>query len=136
MGGTSDVRQSLSSVESYDPERNVWSPVADLSVPRYGAGVGVVSGVMYCVGGQTSIGSYTNTVEKYCEETNTWSQVAEINQTSFKHEVITHEGRLYAVGVNSSIEMYDPVTNTWTLLADKAEIKFGSAVALTYKPRT
>ena len=68
-------------MESYDPERNVWSPVADLSVPRFGAGVGVVSGVLYCVGGSTSDGSSTNTVEKYNEDTNTWSLVAKMNSS-------------------------------------------------------
>ena len=132
--GGKEGRQILSSVESYDPERNVWNAVADLSVPRFRAGVGVLDGILYCVGGQTSNGS-TNTVDKYCEETNTWSQVVEINHTSFKHEVITHGGRLYAVGVNSSMEMYDPVTNTWTLVADRTEYKLGSALALINKPR-
>ena len=51
MGGFSYSRQGLSSVESYDSERNVWSPVADLSVARLGARVGVLDGVLYCVGG-------------------------------------------------------------------------------------
>merc|ERR1712115_147963 len=77
VGGTSDGSQVLSSVESYDPERNVWSPVAHLSVPRRGAGVGVVDGVLYCVGGGTNNGC-TNKVEKYSEDTNTWSLVAEM----------------------------------------------------------
>ena len=95
-----------------------------------------MSGVLYCVGGETSIHPRTNKEEKYCEEANTWSQVAEINHSSSNYGVITHEGRLYAVGNHSSIEMYDPITNTWTLLAEKAENKFGSAVALIYMSRT
>merc|ERR1719147_606275 len=99
MGGYNrhDGRQRLSSVESYDPERNAWSPVADLSVPRERAGVGVIDGVLYCVGGETSNGS-TNTVEMYREATNTWSQVAEMNHRRAGTGVLTHEGRVYAVG--------------------------------------
>ena len=80
------------------PERNVWSPVADLSVPRFGAGAGVLDGVLYCVGGQTSNGSSTNIMEKYNEDTNTWSQVARMNHIRLWPGVFTHEGRLYVVG--------------------------------------
>lgn len=35
-------RQCLSSVERYDPTRNEWELVADMTVKRSGAGVGVL----------------------------------------------------------------------------------------------
>merc|ERR1719334_2014144 len=127
VGGSCDGRQRFSSVESYDPETNVWSPVADMAIQRFGAGVGVLNGVLYCVGGQTANPDRKNfctkTVEKYCEDTNTWSQVAEMNHFRIWPGVLTHEGRLYVVGGYSgdilfSMEMYDPITNTWTLVGD------------------
>jgi len=46
--GGRDGGQILSSVESYNPERNVWSTVADLSVPREGAGVCIGWGPVLC----------------------------------------------------------------------------------------
>ena len=130
----------LSSVESYDPERNVWSPVADLSVPRYGAGVGVLDGVLYCVGGRSNTGP-VKTVEKYDQVTNTWSLVAEMNHSRSYHGVVCHKGRLYAVGGYdgnsslSSMEMYDPSTNTWALVTDMSVRRRGPAVALIHRPR-
>ena len=58
-------RQCLSSVERYDPDANEWSKgepreldhliihfeVADMTTRRSGAGVGVVDGLLYAVGG-------------------------------------------------------------------------------------
>ena len=141
LGGY-DGRQILSLVESYDPERNVWSPVADMSVPRWGPGVGVLDGVLYCVGGFDM--NALKTAEKYSEDTNTWSLVAEMNHSRYYPGVLSHKGRLYAVGGYggidhsslSSVEMYDPHTNTWTLVADMAVARQGSAVALIHRPRT
>ena len=88
-------------------------------VPRYGAGVGVLDGVLYCVGGENSTGC-TNTVEKYSEDT--WSQVADMNHSCQYPGVLTHTGHLYVLGgydgdsFLSSVEMYNPVTDTWTLV--------------------
>ena len=105
-----------------------------------GAGVGVLGGVLYCVGGCSNTGA-VKTVEKYDEVTNTWSLVAEMNHSRSDHGVVCHKGRLYAVGGHdgnpslSSMEMYDPVTNTWTLVADMSVRRRGLAVALIHRPR-
>ena len=143
--GGSDEREPLSSVEAYDPERNIWSPMADLSVPRAGAGVCVLHGVLYCVGGRSTNGA-VKTVEKYDEDTNTWSLVAEMNHSPSYPVVICHKGRIYVVGGRggrgrflspfSSMEIYDPSTNTWTLVADMFVRRSGPVVALIHKPRT
>merc|ERR1712080_701155 len=107
-----------------------------------GAGVGVLDGVLYCVGGSNSFGTWTNTVEKYNEDTNTWSQVAEMNHSRRYPGVLTHAGRLYVIGGYdgrsslSSVEMYDPVTNTWTLVTDMSVGRIGPAVALIHRPWT
>ena len=137
VGGTNDSQTFLSSVESYDPELDVWSPVADLCVPTFGARVGVVDGVLYCMGGYAR-----NTVQKYSEDTNTWSLVAEMNYKRTDPGVIAHAGRLYVVGgydgdiIHSSVEMYNPKTNSWTLVTDMAVGRRGPAVALINKPST
>jgi len=152
MGGRDGESVGLSSVESYDPELNVWSFVADRSSPRHGVGVGVLDGVLYCVGGHgddedgETLKGCGKTVEKYNVDTNTWSQVAEMNHSRFWPGVIAHAGRLYAIGGSgetmfdndplSSVEMYDPVTNTWTLVADMSVGREGPAVALIHRPRT
>merc|ERR1712126_38902 len=114
VGGTSDGRESLSTVESYDPELDVWSPVGELSFPRSGAGVCVLDGVLYCVGGSSN-SWVTNFLEKYDEDSNTWSRVADMNHDRNWPGVLPYKGRLYVVGEDDG-EMYDPMTNTWTLM--------------------
>ena len=44
-------RQCLSSVERYDPDADEWTKVADMTTRRSGAGVGVIDGLLYAVGG-------------------------------------------------------------------------------------
>lgn len=39
------------SVESYDPERCIWTTVADMALCRRNAGVVGMNGVLYVVGG-------------------------------------------------------------------------------------
>ena len=65
-GYDGNSRQCLASVEVYNPEQDIWSPVGDMSarrwvlvlcyyvstyIPRSGAGVGVLNGLLYSVGG-------------------------------------------------------------------------------------
>ena len=112
-----------------------------MGVPKSGAGVGVIYGVLYCLGGVSDTGPI-NIVEKYDEDTNTWSLVAEMNHRRAYHGVISYKGRLYVVGgydgnsFFSSVEMYNPQTNSWTLVADMSVGREGSAVALIHRPRT
>jgi len=129
----------VTSVEIYDPEQNVWtSPGIYMSESKNGVGLGVLDGVLYCVGGS----GMGNTVERFNEDTNTWSQVAEMNHRRLYPGVLTHAGRLYVVGgfdrsytPLSSVEMYDPSTNTWTLVADMSVGRAGPAVALIQRPK-
>ena len=50
-GYDGNSRQCLSSVEIYDPDKDVWTPVADMGARRSGAGVGVLHGMLYAIGG-------------------------------------------------------------------------------------
>merc|ERR1712126_202677 len=92
--GGNDSGHYLSSVESYDPETNVWSPEADLPVSRGETGLGEVDEILYSVG-DNGIFSYTNAAN-----TSTWSQVtvADMNHSRTCPGVVTHAGHLYVVG--------------------------------------
>ena len=97
-------RQCLSSVERFDPPASFsspnsttftgcsaaqppphaaadignWEPVADMSCRRSGAGVGVVDGLLYAVGGHDGP-LVRNSVEVYNLETNQWRTVANMH---------------------------------------------------------
>jgi len=69
----------LKSVECYDPSTNTWTPVADMFEYRKDAGVGVLDGVVYAVGGSSKDGNL-NSVEAYEQCTKVWTVVAPMNK--------------------------------------------------------
>ncbi len=80
-------RQCLSSVECYDPETNVWHMVQKMNHKRRGAGVGVMDGLLYAVGGSGSV--VRKTAEVYDPTSKTWKKIAKM---SFRRK---HAGKLY-----------------------------------------
>ena len=79
MGGYDGAsRHCLSSVECYTQDTDSWSPVAEMSCRRSGAGVGVVEGLLYAVGGHDGP-LVRKSVEMYNPETNVWCQVADMH---------------------------------------------------------
>ena len=110
-----------------------------MSARRSGAGVGVLHGLLYSVGGHDGP-LVRKSVECYNPDTNKWSPVAEMNYCRrnagvssaelnilviFKKylKVITHNGALYVIGGDdgtsnlASVEMYNPKADNWTVLA-------------------
>lgn len=70
-------RQCLGTVEQYDPDTDSWMPVAEMSARRSGAGVGVLDGLLYAVGGHDGP-LVRKSVECYNPETNSWTPVADM----------------------------------------------------------
>lgn len=70
-------RQCLSSVESYNPNTDTWTAVAEMSSRRSGAGVGVLDGILYAVGGHDGP-LVRKSVEAFNPDTQTWSTVADM----------------------------------------------------------
>lgn len=68
----------MKSVECYHPSTDTWTPVAEMCVRRSGAGVGVLDGVMYAVGGHDGP-EVRNNVEAYRPSTGVWTSVADMH---------------------------------------------------------
>ena len=88
---------------------------------RSSAGVGVLNGLLYAVGGFD--GSYMKDVECYNPDLDQWTYVSEMNIARKYASVVTHDGLLYAIGGKEtswedlkSVEVYNPETNIWTVL--------------------
>jgi len=69
-------------VEYYDPLMDIWTPVAKMSICRYGAGVGVLDGLLYAVGGYAQRG--LKSVEVYRPSDGVWSSVADMEICRFR----------------------------------------------------
>lgn len=80
IGGHDAPASSLASrlsdcVERYDPQTDVWTAVAPMSVSRDAVGVCLLGDRLFAVGGYDGQ-VYLNTVEAYDPQTNEWTQVA------------------------------------------------------------
>jgi len=106
----------LNSVEYFDSICHKWITVASMKEYRMDAGVGVLNGVVYAVGGTKSYtkNDYLNSVEAYEQSTNVWTLVAPMNKKRRKPLVMAMDGLLYVFEGND-VEMYNPVTNHWSI---------------------
>lgn len=59
----------------YDPQTDVWTAVAPMSISRDAVGVCLLGDRLYAVGGYDGQ-VYLNTVEAYDPQTNEWTQVS------------------------------------------------------------
>ncbi|KAG7486029.1 kelch 5 isoform X1 [Solea senegalensis] len=80
IGGHDAPASSLASrlsdcVERYDPQTDMWTAVAPMSISRDAVGVCLLGDCLYAVGGYDGQ-VYLNTVEAYDPLTNEWTQVA------------------------------------------------------------
>ncbi|CAL9700259.1 unnamed protein product [Knipowitschia caucasica] len=80
IGGHDAPASSLASrlsdcVERYDPQTDMWTAVAPMSISRDAVGVCLLGDRLFAVGGYDGQ-VYLNTVEAYDPQTNEWTQVA------------------------------------------------------------
>lgn len=79
VGGGFDGSHAISCVEMYDPNRNEWKMMGNMTSPRSNAGIATVGNTIYAVGGFDG-NEFLNTVEVYNLESNEWSPYTKIFQ--------------------------------------------------------
>lgn len=103
-----------------------WIQEPDMPTGRDGLGIGVVNGIVYCIGGWTagSPSSATGVVEAYDPVLNTWTTKAPMPTPRGFLAVCVMDNEIYALGGwnNSSnalttAEVYDPSSNIWSTIA-------------------
>ncbi len=145
---------SLSTVEMYDPETDVWERKADMPTVRSGVSVSVVDGKIYAIGGSAlkkvavKVDQVTRgfrheskelpTVEMYDPTTDTWTQKADM-PTPRKTKTCVVDGKIYAIGGWSTtheqsqleaVEIYDPATNTWAKAQGMNHARCSAAISV------
>ena len=127
----------FSVVEVYDPANNTWSTVAPMPTPRHGFGVGVVSGVLYTIGGYSfnTCNCLVGTVEAYDPISNTWSTKASMPTVRQDLVVAAINDGLYAVGGGnggylSTVEAYDPASDSWSTKSSMPTPRLGPAAGV------
>ena len=74
--GGFDGRIDMSSVERYDPIRNEWNIVANMTCPRSGFGMTAMNGKLHAVGGYDGR-NYLASAEIYDHKSNSWTSSIE-----------------------------------------------------------
>jgi kelch-like protein 2/3 len=130
----------LKSVECYDPSTDTWTTIPEMSVRRFGPGVGVLNDELYVIGGHNGK-KYQKSIEIYQPNTGVWSFIADMHSYRFNPGnnryyffyivfaldyifyigVFTLNGLLYVLGGSheftylDSLEIYNPKSNTWSI---------------------
>jgi N-acetylneuraminic acid mutarotase len=122
-------------VEAYDPVTDTWTPRQSIANPPYGAGVGVVNGILYAVGGIAPGGSgivITGTLQAYDPASDTWTTKAPMPTPRIGFRVGVLNGLLYVVGGDNAgtVEAYDPVTDTWVTKQHMLTVRSGFDVGV------
>jgi len=109
-------------VEKYNFVTETWNLVRPLLESRARAGVAVMNGKIYVVGGLTTREKRAyeydrlNSVEVYDPSFNIWLPIAQMKVKRRGSLVVVRDGRLVVIGGNAgpaSMEVYDPLTDQW-----------------------
>ncbi len=123
---------AVGTVEEYDPATNSWRSRTPMPTPRNHAGVGVVGGKIYVIGGRLgaafiSVATNTDVVEEYDPATDTWgAPKARMPTARSAVAYATYKDRIYIAGGEFQdeklmaafwvVEAYHPATNSWSTL--------------------
>ncbi|CAD6197420.1 unnamed protein product [Caenorhabditis auriculariae] len=110
---------SLSSVEVYDPDKNVWEDGPDMIKQRSASGVAVLEGYIYVLGGHDGMTIF-NSVERFDPETQKWEMMPSMTTKRCRLGATAYNGKIYACGgydgssFLKSAECFDVKTMRWT----------------------
>ena len=130
IGGHGSEGAPVNSLERYDASTDEWAEeaVAPLPPARTRAGMAVLDGKLYAVGGYNSDDDTLASVERYDPAANAWEAVAPMATARYALGVAVLDGKLYAAGGQkeddedgdvpvNTVERFDPVTNGWEAVA-------------------
>lgn len=106
----------LSSVEEYNPTTKTWTTKTPMSVGRNYPRAAVFDNKVYVIGGMSN-----NTVSVYDPSNDGWQTAAAMSTSRAMPGVAVYNNMIYVFGgyhptsVLNSVEVYDPITNTWTI---------------------
>nr|CAB3259803.1 kelch-like protein 20 [Phallusia mammillata] len=114
--------KTLSSCEKYDIHNKKWSNISNLVCARYGHGMVVCNGLIYCIGGWGD-SKRLSSCELYNMQSGVWNEIAPLIQARSHLTSVVLDGKIYAIGgwsddlLLKTCEQYDPKSKKWQLVA-------------------
>jgi len=150
VGGFLEHKVPTDKVFIYDPQKNQWQEGKSLP-SSIGAALNAqfINGILYVVGGVNSSNVPVNTNYAYNTKTNTWTTKAPMPTARHHLQTAVVDGKIYALGgrilgdgvqsedmdeASSNFnrnEMYDPQTDSWTVLQPMLTKRSGFAAAVS-----
>jgi N-acetylneuraminic acid mutarotase len=133
VGGFLEHKIPTDNLFIYDPSDDNWTTGAPLPSPRGALTAEIINGTLYAIGGLNSSQIPVNTNEAYDFESDTWTTKAPMPTARHHLSSAVVDGKLYALGGRilgngvpsedldealsnfNNNEMYDPITDTWTI---------------------
>lgn len=139
VGGLRDG-QAVDDAWTFEPETEVWLPVASLPTPRDHLGLVALDGLIYAVGGRDgSIGGHTDRLDIYDPQTDSWSAGPPMLTSRGGVAVAATATQIFAAGgegndaeasgVFSQLEVYDPARAQWQTLPPMPTPRHGTGAA-------
>ena len=121
-------------VSRFNAVDHSWEDVAGMTSVRRGLCAGALNGHVYAIGGHEGLEPLgLNSVEKYDPERDQWEAVASMNHHRCYASATVVGGKIVVVGGKGDFlplwtsELYDPVTNMWSLLPGKLKVSRSNA---------
>jgi hypothetical protein len=140
VGGSEGCFPPNRVVEAYDPATNTWSTKAQFPDTGSGLGVtnsavGVINGILYVAGGNTTVGAspFLATLYAYDPVADSWSAKASMPDVRMSEAGAVVNGAFYVIGGNDYVGIatstfaYDPTLNTWSTKAPLSDPRGGLA---------
>ena len=141
MGGVEQgENKRLSTVQRYNPDTNLWQVVSSLSSPRSSVCAVATGSHLYAIGGKSDVGG-VNIVERFdpkqkawCLATPTLEHRSGAGGVAVNEKVFVFGGQWREDYLHSNFcEMYEPVTDMWSIIATTVSQPRGKVSAVTFK---
>ncbi|MBL8222521.1 MAG: hypothetical protein JNL62_25000, partial [Bryobacterales bacterium] len=124
VGGYPSSRQTVATVQVYDPAKDTWRLAAPLPRPVNHPMPAVVNGKLYLIGGQSDAGnvSFVDTNYEYDPAKDEWRERARLPLARGGGASAVVDGKIYVAGGRpprgADFAVYDPAADEWTRLPD------------------
>ncbi|HEU4327299.1 MAG TPA: LuxR C-terminal-related transcriptional regulator [Roseiflexaceae bacterium] len=123
-------------VLQFDPDSQVWSPMADKPTPVTDIQAGVIGGELLVPGGRLADGTVSTGLEIFNLTSKTWRSAKAMPEPRSAYGLAVLDGKLYVLGgwdgqgFRNDVFMYDPTADAWTVRTAMPTARaYASAVA-------